>query len=45
MEPRMKRFILLAALLFATVAQTVAIPIHSVLPQAVVMVACNSSDC
>jgi hypothetical protein len=45
MEPTMKRFILLAALLFATVAQTVAIPSHSVLPQAVVMVACNSSDC
>jgi len=43
MEPTMKRFILLAALLFATVAQTIAIPSHSVLPQAVV--ACATSEC
>ena len=44
MEPTMKRFILLAALLFATVAQTIAIPSLSVLPQAVV-VACANQEC
>jgi hypothetical protein len=44
MEPTM-RFILLAALLFATVAQTVAIPSHSVLPRAVMMVGCSTSEC
>ena len=38
----MKRFIILAALLFATVAQTVAITNHAVVPQAV---ACSNSDC
>ena len=41
----MKRFILLAALLFATVAQTVAIPSHFVLPQAVVMAGCPTAEC